>query len=340
MVRRGVPFTRGGNLDRLERPELREDLKRLSLVELTREIIARLSIGQIYSTDADMVLASQLQESLETAIDVHSNRFSAHRYYDLIRPILAAIPRSRIREATIVDLGCGSLNPFAFSFLFLMLGAERAYAVDIDPVQDVRRAVKALATCASWFLIDSKRILDPDSIAPEEVLANLTGFDLSKLAAGDLAGLSKARLLYCNESIFDLSLGDGVADLVFSVSFLEHLGRVEDALEALRRVTRVGGYGHHLIDFADHRIYPGEVKSPFEFLKIRTQDELVYGSNRLRCSQFCDLFERHGFAVERVETARAADLSAEEHSQFIEPYRSMTREELMMVCARIVVRRR
>lgn len=335
-----APFTHGGNLNRLERPEIREDLTRYSLAELAREVLARMVAGQTLEGDADLVLASQLQQSFETAIDVHGNRFAARRYFDLIRPILAVIPRSAVRGATVVDLGCGSLNPFAFSFFFLMLGSQRAYAIDIDPVQDIARAVKALATCASWLLVDSKRILDPDIIAPEEVLRNLRGFDLPKLAAGDPAGLSKDRLLYRNESVFNLGLRDGEADLVFSVSLLEHLPRIADAVEALRRVTRVGGYGHHLIDFADHRIYSGQVGSPFEFLKIQTRDELVHGSNRLRCSQFCNLFEEHGFTVEQVETARSGDCSHEEHAQCVEPYRSMLPEELGMVCARIVVRRR
>ncbi|MBI3796942.1 MAG: methyltransferase domain-containing protein [Deltaproteobacteria bacterium] len=318
----------------------REQLKALSLIELTREVLARLDTGQVYQTHADLVLASQLQQSLETTLDVHSNRFSARRYYDLLRPILATVPRSRLQGATVVDLGCGSLNPFAFSFFFLMLGVARAYAIDIDPVQGMEKAVKALATCASWFLIDSKRIIDPDCIPPEEVLKNLSGFDLAKLATGDPTGLAKDRMLYHNESIFDLSLSEGAVDLVFSVSCLEHLNRIEEALEALRRITRVGGYGHHLIDFADHRIYPGEVASPFEFLKIDTRDELVYGGNRLRCHQFCEFFEKHGFAVERVETARSANLSREERAQFVEPYRSMPQEELTMVCARVLVRRR
>jgi len=339
-LRKGAPFTRSGNLHRLEAPKPRRDLSDLSLVDLTREVIARLRAGETYRTDADLVLGAQLQHALETALDVHGNRFSARRYYDLIRPILAVLPRSALRGATIVDLGCGSLNPFALAFLFLMLGARRAYAIDLDPVQDMEQAVKALATCASWLLIDSKRILDPDVISPEAVLENLDGFDLSRLAAGDPAGLSNDRLRYRIESIFDLSLAAGEADLISSVSLLEHLNRIDDALESLRRITRVGGYGHHLIDFADHRIYTGDVTSPFEFLKLDTPEELVHGSNRLRCTQFCDLFERHGFTVERVETARVADLSDAEHAQLVEPYRSMSREELNTVCARIFVRRR
>jgi SAM-dependent methyltransferase len=334
-----APVIPWGALVRLENPAPREDLQALSLVELTREVLARLHAGQTYQAEPELLFAGQLQQLLETVLDVHANRFSARRFYDLIRPILARVSRSRLQGATVVELGCGSLNPFAFSFLFLLLGAERAYAIDLDPVQDMEKAVKVLSTCASWFLIDARRILDPDSIPPEEVLKNLWGFNLSQLAAGDPAGLALDRLRYRNESVFDLSLRDGEADLVFSVSFLEHLNRIEEALESLRRVTRVGGYGHHLIDFTDHRIYTGEIASSFEFLKDQRVDEIMYGCNRLRCRQFCELFEKHGFTVEAVETARSADLSPEEHSLFVEPYRSMPREELTMVCARVLVRR-
>ncbi len=329
-----------GALVRLEAPAPPEDLRPFSLIELTREVLARLSTGQTYQAEHDLLLASQLQQLLETALDVHANRFSARRFYDLIRPILARIPRPQLQGATVVELGCGSLNPFAFVFLFLMLGAERAYAIDLDPVQDIEKAVKSLATCANWFLLDSRRILDPDFMPPEEVIKNLRGFNLPRLTAGDSTGLARDRMLYRNESVFDLSLRDGEADLVFSVSFLEHLNHIEEVLESLRRITRVGGYGHHLIDFADHRIYTGDVASPFEFLKDQGTDEIMYGSNRLRCRQFCELFEKYGFTVEAVEVARSADLSPEEHSLFVEPYRSMPREALSMVCARVLVRRR
>jgi hypothetical protein len=96
-----------------------------------------------------------------------------------------------------------------------------------------------------------------------------------------------------------------------------------------------------VIDFNDHRIYAGEVKSPFEFLKIESRAPLVHGSNRIRCAEFRTLFERHGFIVEHVATAGAytAELSAEEQAQFVEPYRSMRRENLATVGARFVVRR-
>jgi SAM-dependent methyltransferase len=336
------PFSRGGELgvppDRWPRKR-REELRRYSIVELTDEILVRLKEGERYSEDLDWIVGEELREAIEEAFDYHNNRYGPRRYYDLLRPILAVLPRTRLRGATLVDLGCGSIHPFAFSFLFLLLGAERAYAVDLEPILDFRRAVKALAACASWMLLDSKRILDPDSIPPREVLDNLRGFDLAKLRAGDPAGLAGDRLVFLQEDVFRLSLEEGEADVVFSNSFFEHMPRLDDLLESLRRVTKVGGYGHHLVDFSDHRVYPGLVESPFEFLKLETDEEMVNGANRLRCGQLCSRFEKHGFSVRAVETARHAPLSPEEHASFAEPFRSMSREDLERICARILVQR-
>jgi len=337
------PFSRGGEmLPHGDRWKLRrrETLSPFSLLELTDELVARLRDGEKYSEDFDWVLGNLLQEELEKAFDYHNNRFGRRRYYDLLRPILAAIPRESLRGGTVVDLGCGRIHPFGFAFFFLLIGAERAFAVDLDPVEDWRRAAKNLATAASWMLLDSKRILDPDSIPPREVLENLHGFDLPKLAAGDPGGIAQDRLVFLREDVYDLSLPEGTADAVFSNSFLEHMSRLDDLLEAFRRITKIGGWGHHLVDFSDHRIYPGLVESPFEFLKVETTDEMVNGANRLRCGQFCALFEKHGFAVEKVETARHAPLTPQEQATLVEPFRSMSREDLERICARIVVRRK
>jgi SAM-dependent methyltransferase len=311
----------------------------LSLTDVSTELLARLKRGETYDKAA-IILAGQLQDALEAALDTHDNRFAATRFYDLIRPNLVWLRPEQLKSATVVDLGCGSLNPFTFSFLLLMLGAARAYAIDLDPVQDPGKAVRALATAASWLLIQPRRILDPDSIDPREVLDNLHGFDLARLASGDSGGVAADRLIFRRDSIYDLSLDDGEADAVFSVSLLEHVDRVDDALASLHRITKPGGVGLHLVDFADHRIYTGEVESPFEFLRVTTSDRLLHGSNRLRCSQFADLFKRHGFDVERLEPARTVPLTRAEQAGFVEPFRSMLPEDLTTVCARIFVRRR
>jgi SAM-dependent methyltransferase len=330
-----------GALHRFLRPLLRKDFRAASFIDLSTELLARLEAGERYRTNEEAVLGEQLRGMLAAGLDVHENRFSARRHADLLRPIVARMKDAELNGATIVDLGCGSLNPFAFSFVLLMLGAERAYAIDIEPIQNTETATRALATAAAWLLVEPQRILDRSNIAPADVLKNLYGFQLPLLAAGDPAGIAQDRLQHRVESVYDLSIPDGHVDAVFSVSVLEHLDRPEDALAELCRITRPGGVGNHVIDFNDHRIYSGAVPNPFEFLTVESTEPLVFGSNRLRRDEFCRLFEAHGFVVEQVETGGpyTAELSHEEQSRFVEPYRSMRRENLVAVGARIIVRR-
>lgn len=329
-----------GSLRSLHEPKKREDLKQLSLIDLSTEMLARLAAGEGFHGDDQLLLAEQLARAMASRLDVHQNRFAARRYYDLLDPILARFPPEDVKDTTVVDLGCGSLNPFTFSFLFLMLGAKRAYAVDLAPIQNIEIATRALATAAGWFLLDSARILDRRPIRASDVIGNLQGFDLPRLAAGNPDGINRNRLVHRLESIDALSLSDGEADAVFSVSLLEHVDRVDDALESLRRITKPGGLGVHVIDFADHRIYTGEVESPFEFLKIKTDAPLVEWSNRIRCHQFCSMFERHGFVVESVEGWEPpSPLREQELATFAEPFRSMRRDDLKWLGARLFVRR-
>ena len=330
-----------GSLPSLHQPTPRHDLKDVSLVDLSGELLSRLMSGEAYGGTAELVLAEQLGQLLASKLDVHLNRFSAQRHHDLLSPIFGQLKPTDLKGATVVDLGCGALNPFAFSFLLLMLGAERAYAIDLEPIQNIEIAARALATTAGWLLLEPRRILGRlASIAAEDVLANLKGFQLPLLASGDPAGIAPGRLVHRIESVHDLSLRNDEADFVFSVSLLEHLDNVEDALESLRRITKPGGHGVHVVDFVDHRIYSGQAISPFEFLKVRSTESLVHGSNRIRCDEFCALFEQHGFIVERVERwAHLPPPTENEQAQFVEPYRSMRRENLMTTGARIFVRR-
>jgi len=328
-------------LGRLVEPASRRDLRTLSLLDLSTELLARLSGGATYGTSDDLLLAEQLSQELARAIDVHLNRFAPSRYRDLLTPIMAKWNLQALKGATLVDLGCGSVNPFAFSFLLLLLGAKRAYAVDLEPIQNLEIATKALASAASWLLVDPGRVLGADLVTPAEVLENLGGFSLPLLAAGNTDGISSDRLEHCSESVYELSLDDGEVDAVFSVSLLEHLDRVEDALGSLRRITRRGGIGIHVVDFVDHRVYGGQAVSPYEFLKEPSEDALVHGCNRIRCHELVTLFESHGFAVESLESwAHLPPPSEDEWAQFVEPYRSMPREGVATNGARFFVRRR
>lgn len=329
-----------GALQKFAAPRPRAKLADLTLADVTAELVARLQRGETFVRDQDIVLAGQLDDLLDGTLDVHLNRFSRRRCYDVIRPVLDVVPMAHVQDATVVDLGSGSLNPFVFSFLFLLLGAKRAYAIDVEPPQDLNRAVRSLASAASWMLTDPSRIAGHHPVEADAVWRRLQGFDLARLASGDPVGIDDQRLVDRRESIYDLSLPDGEADIISTVSLLEHLDRVDEALDVLRRVTRPGGLGHHIIDFIDHRLYGGEVDRPLAFLTIDSPDPLVYACNRLRCAQMRGLFEAHGFTIDRIEPSRTDPVTAEDRRQFVEPFRSMALDDLSITCARFVVRRR
>lgn len=332
--------THAGALRSLYRPTASQDLRRVTLAELSAELLARLEAGKAYEGTEELLLGEQLSQLLDDRLDVHLNRFSAARHRDLLEPILERLRPGDLRDTTVVDLGCGSLNPFAFAFLLLMLGAGRAHTVDPEPVQSMPVALRALPRVAAWLLLEPGRVLGSYVVPVEELLGNLRGFRLPLLAAGDPAGLPADRLVHHVESVTDLSLEDGEADFVFSVSLLEHLDRIDDAIAALHRITRPGGRGVHVVDFVDHRIYSGEVESPFELLKIRSDEPLVHGSNRLRCSQLCARFEAHGFVVEHAQRWRhGRPLADDEPARFVEPFRFMDVEDLATTGARLFVRR-
>jgi SAM-dependent methyltransferase len=287
--------------------------------DLCVELLARLSTGEVVASDRDLVVAGQLQDRLDVATDVHLNRFSRQRLVDTTHAIFAQHAPETFHDATVVDLGCGSLNPFSFGFLCLLLGARRAYAVDLEPVQDERRAVRALTHVAGWLLTDARGLIG---------------------RAVDPEGMPGDRLRYLRESTEALSLADGEADFVSSVSLLEHVDDIDSTLASLTRITKVGGVGHHVVDFVDHRLYGGQVDHPLAFLTIDSPERLVHGCNRLRLGQLRSAFDRHGFTVERVEPCRTDPVTDADRLTFAEPFRSMTLDDLSMTCARFFVRRR
>jgi SAM-dependent methyltransferase len=327
-----------GALNTFAAPSRHPLLAWASTRDLCVELLARLASGEKIASDRDLVVAGQLQDRLDVMLDVHLNRFSRRRLIDTTHQFFRQYPPESFRGLTVVDLGCGSLNPFTLSFLFVLLGASRAYAIDLEPIQDEPRAVRALADVAAWLLVDSARLIG-SRVELVDVVQRLQAFDLPAIERGERAGVPPDRLQYLQESITELSLADGEVDLITSVSVLEHVDDIDATLASLQRVTAVGGRGHHVVDFVDHRLYGGDVTDPLAFLRIDTKDALVHGSNRLRIGQLRAAFERHGFEVERVVPCRTDTVTDADRATFVEPFRSMPLDELSMTCARVFVRR-
>lgn len=318
-----------------------ESLKQFSISDLLSELLGRTDADAVASTEEQAFLGHRLSHELRRFSDVHLNRSSVTNlrnvYGALVRPQIDY--RLPVKEASWVELGCGSINPWALSFLLLALGARQAIPIDLDPVGDPASACRTLAEVAKTLLVDPAAIIgrDAEEITAHDVLNNLEGFDLERLSRGSVAGLS-TRLGYRAESVYELTAPPASADVVVSNAFLEHVPDADRAVQALARITKPGGYGVHIIDTIDHWSYGDPSTGPLDFLKAESTQPLVNGCNRVRPKEFMSLFERHGFEVLHASYSNVVPLTEEERRTFVQPWSSMPIEDLAPTVVNLVVR--
>jgi SAM-dependent methyltransferase len=325
-------------------PARSEAYREIPVAELAQELIFRIEEGQgLGANQYHASIGARLLFALERDLDVHANVFARQKVFDLFGLLHRLLPvKPTIRGATFVELGPGSVNPFALLFVFLMLGAKRGIAFDHDAIQDESAACRAMAATAAAMLLDPTCIVHDYEITRTEVLENIASFDLGKLRRGDPGGLDRSRLVLLRESVDRLSLPDGSADVVISNAFFEHVTRVERALAELARITRTGGIHVHHVDVSDHVRYTNKETHPLDFLRLRPEHEdgLVNGSNRLRVCQFRELFERAGFDVLDCRVPFEVPVTDEFRETFVEPFRSMRNEDLVPTNVVLLARKR
>lgn len=322
--------------------EYNPQLEDYSLPELVAALVRRTSDDK-----ADFgVLAewsSLLAIELERRGDIHENRLSRQRLRDIFS-LFTAFPsaeRPSFQGITVVELGCGGLNPLSQLLVFVMLGAKRAIGVDFDAIHDERCAALALSRTAAWMLTDPYSIVGGYAPRHSEMIKNLGGIDLPALAKGDLVeGLRNGPLRFSQKSIYELDMEPGFADLVISNSFLEHVPEVERAVECISRITKSGGYTAHGVDGFDHQHY-FDGRHPLDFLKVESDENLVGGCNRVRPLQFLPIFERSGFDVLRVRRwpHSMVDLGTIDLTQLSSRFRDLPREILEVARAEIYCRK-
>jgi SAM-dependent methyltransferase len=319
-----------------------ELLRSFSTSDLLSELIGRTSSNAKASTEEQAFLGHQLCNSLRSFSDVHLNRHSVTNLKNvcsaLLRPnINESLP---VKDSTWVELGCGSVNPWSFSFLLLALGAKRALPIDLDPVGDPEQACRTLAEIAKTLLVNPASIIGNNSagVAPQEVLDNLKGFNLEALSAGSVSGIPASRLDYRLESVYALTVPHASVDVVVSNAFLEHVPDVDRAVEAIARITKPGGYSVHIIDTIDHWIYGAPDSGPLDFLKVDSDQPLVNGCNRVRPKEYVAIFEKHGFEVLNTSYNNEVPLTEDERRTFAPPWSSMPLEDLTPTVINITVR--
>lgn len=329
-----------GRLQEYGPPTRSKRLRNASFEELSGELLARI-LDDAFSSESTIALGCRIQDALRGALDIEGNRSSRQHQLDLFRGIYDGLGPLLfdVEDATIVDVGCGSINPFGMLFLFLMLGGRRGIAIDLDAIQDMSKAVRTLADSAGIMLTAPGALVGDCFIRPEDVLRNIASFDLARMSTGDASGIDADRLRYQRESISSLSLQDGEADLVISHWFLEHVESVDEAIAELARITRHEGLGVHRIDGTDHRRYSRPDHHPLDFLTKPGGQALVYGCNRIRPLEFVTLFEQHGFEVIAANPDERIDITPKLRDRLAEPFRSKPDEILGVLTMRLVVRR-
>src|SRR5208283_1255302 len=193
-----------------------ESLESFSTSDLFAELIKRTCSGSKAESEEHAFLSHQLWTNLRSFSDVHLNRHSTtnlkNLYFALVRPVallLDSAHRLPIKDATWVELGCGSINPWSFSFLLLAMGAKQAIPIDLDPVGDSKSACLTLVEVAKSIFANPVSIIgygDSAKITRREILNNLYGFDLEKLGKGLVSGIPKSRLSYRLESVYEMTV--------------------------------------------------------------------------------------------------------------------------------------
>ncbi len=153
-----------------------------------------------------------------------------------------------------------------------------------------------------------------------------------------------------------IPLADNVVDLFYSISTLEHLPKTKESIGEMKRLLVNGGLSIHEIDLSYHRHHPNRL----EHLKYSEQDwqraTNQYGEglgvddiwkgkftneiycNRLRTSDFVELFAETGFEILEVTPIIKFDPAKIDKSSLDKKFADKTLEDLSITNVIIVAR--
>ncbi|HEV8717433.1 MAG TPA: methyltransferase domain-containing protein [Candidatus Binatia bacterium] len=251
----------------------------------------------------------------------------------------------RQRLGSVLEIGPG-VN-LGVLFCFVACGVERAAGVDIERISELRPAfyetLRHYLTCVEgvrWWRYFTAKPFPHVSFPP--------------CLATPIAEELLQRIDYRHPvSCASLPFEDNSFELVYSVSALEHVPEPDQTIGEIRRVLRDGGMSiqelglqHHgaadplrFLEWSDEeyaaKAQPyGDGKSLQGLLDGTWQGEVF--CNRLRLSDWLDLFQRYGFAILEIERTVLLDQCAVRPERFVEPFRSKPIDDLAVLGFRIV----
>lgn len=244
----------------------------------------------------------------------------------------------QLQGARCVDVGCGGLNPVGGLFALLLAGAQSGVGVDLDELESLELAVRALYTVLCAAVTRTSRPHLPGTIA--DILDRIDGFDVEKLAAGDVTGVDRSRLDFVQQPLAAAGIEPGSVDILVSNSLLEHIPEPDALIADMAEVTRPGALCVHNIDGVDHRCYADKELFQLQFLREAAEQQMAFGCNRIAPLAFRDYFERNGFEVRGVREGARLALSDADIASFAPRFRDVERDRREVLRARFYLRRR
>lgn len=201
---------------------------------------------------------------------------------NIFEDTLLALRRNKIslKDKTVLELGPG--NSYINAYNFLAHGAKEVVLVDKFP-----RIIKTK---------QQKKYFDDELEFISKKYGKNPVF---------IEDLCKTRIEFISKELAETNLEN--IDFIFSNNVLEHLKFIEENVAYMSKILKQGGYMYHNIDLRDHYNF----NKPFLFYKYEdsawnkyyTKEGISY-TNRLRYSDFIDLFEKYRFKISFERTKR------------------------------------
>lgn len=239
-----------------------------------------------------------------------------------------------------LDLGCGSMNPFATAATMYINGAAETIGLDLEPPADEKRITRALFELLSECLaLPGKWNISGNSDAA--FFDRIREFDLDGLKRGVLwDSLPKDKMSFLQVNIYDPAVHERIHDIgvMSSNAVLEHFEDIASACRWMLQVMRPGGVGYHRIDLKDHRAYTQPQYNWWSFLCEPEDYVDASGCNRARSPEIKAAFLEAGFDIlSYVETRRTAP---EDLREKLSPrFQRFTDDELAVCGVNILIQR-
>ncbi len=232
-------------------------------------------------------------------------------------------------DARVLEIGPG-IN-LGTGLLFALGGAEKYYGLDVYQDPDLLSAPQYQSLVALF-----------EAVCPGDIRRNPASVFTIR---NDRVRFHSERIeyLYPRES-YDIPLGDGSVDFVFSNATLEHVRDPGETIRSIHRVLVPGGVTAHIVDLRDHENFG----KPLEFLKVPSPEwEPRFSTpethhlylNRWRAGDFREAFEDCGFEILLFEATSRWPVDEALRGALQPEFRSRPLEDLGVTGIFVVARR-